>query len=161
MRRPVLFRDWFSGQILFNMPDTFFICHGEPTQKPHHTTLQSFELAKIQTCYLYFAMLVGCWWGKAKFLGPERVWAVNEFGVIVIISTRFSDPHRQLFRLFFYNGLRFSQQRGKAKKKKIGLHISAIAINRHFFLASCRGLFLGFSTFQPYPGYSINLQLLA
>lgn len=160
MRRPVLFRDWFSNQILFNMPDTFFICHGEPTQKPHHTTLQSFELAKIQTCYLYFAMLVGRWWGKAKFLGPGRVWAVNEFGVIVIISTRFSDPHRQLFRLFFHNGLWFSQQRGKAQKK-IGLHISAIAINRHFFLASCRGLFLGFSTFQPYPGYSINLQLLA
>jgi len=46
-------------------------------------------------------------------------------------------------------------------KKKIGLHISAIAINRHFFLASCRGLFLGFSTFQPYPGYSINLQLFS
>jgi len=118
MRRPVLFRDWFSGQILFNMPDTFFICHGEPTQKPHHTTLQSFELAKIQTCYLYFAMLVGCWWGKAKFLGPGRVWAVNEFGVIVIISTRFSDPHRQLFRLFFPQRLAIFAAKRRSTKKK-------------------------------------------
>lgn len=135
MRRPVLFRDWFSNQILFNMPDTFFICHGEPTQKPHHTTLQSFELAKIQTCYLYFAMLVGCWWGKAKFLGPGRVWAVNEFGVIVIISTRFSDPHRQLFRLFFPQRLAiFAAKRRSTKKKKLAC-ISALSLSIDTFFS--------------------------
>lgn len=89
-------------------------------------------------------------------MGCQRIWRYRHYQHSLFRPASSAVPF-----VFSTTACDFRSKEEKHKKKKIGLHISAIAINRHFFLASCRGLFLGFSTFQPYPGYSINLQLFS